>query len=257
MAYCTKETYRIEATPYTINHETGIRIVYTKTMMIEFVHSGLLIITIAVAFLFGASELGQFDLQIIAILFIILYLVKRFVLPKNTRSFLLESVVFTFIVTLIIATTGGSQSPYFFLFYFLLFSLALLLEPIISITTAVALIILLLFSLPQNQSLSSLIPVFSLAFLTPFALLLGEEFAKSRMEQIRADHLEEAYGRTSKETFLFLALVIKQHLHSIQNAIDRLNGHEQINTIQHSINRISHLVDKFERRLSQPPDHRV
>lgn len=221
-----------------------------KYMMLEFIHSTILIITIALAFLFGRSGLGQYNVQIIAGLFIVLYIGRRLVINRKVKSYLLESVVFTFVITLVVATTGAAHSPYFFLLYFLLFSLALLLEPIIAITTALSLIVILLFSLPDNQTFSSLIPVFSLAFLTPFALILGDEYSKNKQANDQIDALEQSFGRSRSEIFLFLALVVKQHIRAIQDAIDTLDGPKQIEAIRHSVHRIYSLIDKFEKRLS-------
>ena len=154
---------------------------------------------------------------------------------------------------MMIATTGGTHPPYFFLFYFLLFSLALLLEPIIAITTSLTLTVFLLFSLPENQAVSSLIPVVSLAFLTPFALFLGDEYMKNRQALKQIDHLEKSGTRSKSEMFLFLTLVVKQHLEAIENAVESFEGQKQLEIIRHSVHRIRTLVDKFESRLSSHP----
>lgn len=222
-------------------------------MALEFVHSGILIITIGMAFLSGQSALSRYDVQIFAGMFIVLYIGKKFLIPRTVKSYLLESVIFTFAITMVISTTGGAHSPYFFLFYFLLFSLALLLEPIIAITTALSLIVLLLFSLPQNQTFSSLIPVFSLAFLTPFALFLGDEYTKNKEAIEHISHLETSVTRSTEEIFLFLTLVVKQHLEAIENAIESFQGQKQLEAIRHSVHRIKSLIDKFENRLNSHP----
>ena len=59
-------------------------------MMLEFVHSGILIVTIGLAFLLGQSELSQYDLQIFAILFIVLYVGKRFLIPRSVNHICLN-----------------------------------------------------------------------------------------------------------------------------------------------------------------------
>ena len=138
----------------------------------EIAHALILIFTIVLTFIIPKTNLAQYDLQISAGLFIFLYLTKKFVISKNTYSRLIESVVFTLIIMGIVNSTGGLTSPFFFLIYFLLFSLSIILEPIISITTTVTLIIFFLLNLPANQDFTTLLPIISLAFITPFAMFL-------------------------------------------------------------------------------------
>ncbi len=216
----------------------------------ELIHTFILIITIGLSFLFGKTKLANYDLQISALLFIILFISKRFI---NTAKFsyhdkknipgqsskLLESVVFTFVILNIINSTGGVASPFFFLIYFLLFSLSLLLEPIISITVSLTLIIFFLFSLPQQQDLKVLLPIFSLAFLTPFALYMAQEHLKTQKLKMKTEKLE-------KNTFLFLSLIIKNHLTNIKEAVDNFMGDHELDKIKNQVKRMEKLIDKFE-----------
>jgi hypothetical protein len=205
----------------------------------EIVHSLILISTIALTFLFPKTSLADYDLQIAAFLFIVLFAAKRFFIPRQTGSHLLESVVFSLIVLGIVNTTGGPASPFFFLIYFLLFSLSLLLEPIISITTTLALIIFFLLSLPENQSLKNLLPIFSLAFMTPFALFLGQEYLQNEKLKIKNEKLQE-------DAFLFLSLMIKNHLKNIKGAVENFMGDHQLDIIKKSVHRMEKLIEKFE-----------
>ena len=141
----------------------------------EIVHALILVFTVVLTFIFPKTNLANYDLQITAVLFIILYSVKRFIITKDIYSRLIESVIFTLVIMGIVNSTGGLTSPFFFLVYFLLFSLSLILEPIISITTTVTLIIFFLLNLPANQVFNTLLPIISLAFITPFAMFMGSE----------------------------------------------------------------------------------
>lgn len=156
----------------------------------DIIHSIILIAAILISFVFGKTNLVQYDVQISAFLFIILYSIKRFVIPKDSVSRLVESVIFTLVVLFTVNATGGIHSPFFFLIYFLLFALSLLLEPIISITTTIALIVMFMLSLPENQSFNTLLPLFSLALLTPFALFMGQEYIKN--EKLEREVKQEA-----------------------------------------------------------------
>src|SRR3989304_8056267 len=171
----------------------------------EIVHALILVFTIVLTFIFPKTNLANYDLQITALLFIILYSVKRFIVTKDIYSRLIESVVFTLIIMGIVNSTGGLDSPFFFLIHFLLFSLSIILEPIISITTTVTLIIFFLLNLPQGQNFNTLMPIISLAFITPFAMFLGQEKLESEKLKVKSE-------RNKEETFLFLSLLLKTHL---------------------------------------------
>lgn len=205
----------------------------------EIVHALVLIVAIAITFIFSKTNLAQYDLQITAILFIILYLTKKLLPQTGNRSRLTESVVFTLVILLIINTTGGISSPFFFLVYFLLFSLSLLLEPIISLTTTIALIALFLFSLPSNQSFSNLIPILSLAFISPFAMFLGKEY-------LEIERLKVIGEKEKENTFLFLSLMIKNHLKNIKQDVENFLGDHQLNDIKKNVREMERLIEKFE-----------
>ena len=201
----------------------------------ELIHSAIMIFTIAIAFIFPKTQLVQYDLQIIAILFIILFTVKRFF--HLTRVF--ESVIFTLVIFIIINTTGGASSPFFFLVYFLLFSISLLLEPVISIITTFTCVIFFMFYLPENQGLNTMLPIFALVFLTPFALYMGNEHAKSEILKIKNQNIKQ-------DTFLFLSLMMKNHIKSIKTAIENFMGDHELSQIKKSTNEMEKLIEKFE-----------
>lgn len=205
----------------------------------EILHSLILIVTIGITFLFPKTNLAQYDLQIAAVLFIILFIAKRFFIPKDSPSHLIDSVIFTMIILGTVNTTGGTDSPFFFLIYFLLFSISLLLEPVISITSTISMIIFFLLSLPENQSLKSLLPIFSLAFLTPFALFMGQEYIQIEKLKVRSEKLEE-------DTYLFLSLMLKNHIKNIKSAVENFMGDRELTVIKKSIHQIDKLIEKFE-----------
>lgn len=206
----------------------------------EIIHALVLIFAIVLAFVFPKTNLAAYDLQITAFLFIILYLVKKLFITKASASKLIESVIFTIIIVSIVTTTGGTSSPFFFLIYFLLFSLSLLLEPIISITTTVTLIAFFLLTLPQNQSFKTLLPIFSLAFITPFAMFLGQEQKKNEKLSAKNEKLQE-------DSFLFVSLLLKNHLKNIKEAVENFVGDHELDIIKRTVQRMEKLIDKFEK----------
>jgi len=206
----------------------------------EIIHSLILVFTIVLTFIFPKTNLANYDLQISAGLFIILYSVKRFIVSKDIYSRLIESVVFTLIIMGIVNSTGGLISPFFFLVYFLLFSLSLILEPIISITTTVTLIIFFLLNLPANQDFRTLLPIISLAFITPFAMFMGGEHIENQKSKVKSQKLKE-------ETFLFLSLLLKNHLKNIKEALENFVGDHELGIIKKSVQRMEKLIEKFEK----------
>lgn len=209
----------------------------------EIIHSLILIITIGITFLFPKTNLAQYDLQIAAVLFIILFIAKRFFIPKDNPSRLMDSVIFTMIILGTVNTTGGTDSPFFFLIYFLLFSISLLLEPVISITSTISMIIFFLLSLPENQSLKSLLPIFSLAFLTPFAMFMGQEYVEVQKSKIKSQKLEE-------DTFLFLSLMLKNHVKNIKNAVENFMGDKELHEIKKITQRMEKVIEEYEKSTS-------
>jgi hypothetical protein len=201
----------------------------------EIIHSLVMVATIAITFIFPKTSFAQYDLQIIAVLFIILFAGKKFF----NVSRLLESVIFTLVIFIIVNTTGGAASPFFFLIYFLMFSLALILEPVISIVTTLASVIFFLIFLPQQQSINSLLPIFALVFLTPFALYMGKEHIKNDILKNRNQNLQ-------KDTFLFHSLILKNHIKNIKNSIENFMGDHQLSDIKNSTLEIEKLMEKFD-----------
>jgi len=194
-----------------------------------------MIAAISIAFIFPKTDLVQYDLQIIATLFILLFTAKRFF--TLTRVF--ESVIFTLVIFIIINTTGGASSPFFFLTYFLLFSISLLLEPVISIITTFTCVIFFILFLPENQGMNTMLPIFSLVFLTPFALYMGKEHVKSEILKIKNQNIKN-------DTFLFLSLMIKNHLKSIKSAVENFMGDHELSQIKKSANEMEKLIERFE-----------
>ncbi|MFA6532525.1 MAG: hypothetical protein WCT22_00830 [Patescibacteria group bacterium] len=205
----------------------------------EITHALILIFAVALTFIFPKTNLAQYNLQISAGLFILLYLTKNFIVSKNIYSRLIESVIFTLVIMGIVNSTGGLSSPFFFLIHFLLFSLSIILEPIIPITTTVTLIIFFLLNLPQGQNFNTLMPIISLAFITPFAMFLGQEKIESEKLKVKSE-------KTQENTFLFLSLLLKNHLKNIKEAAQNFVGDHQLEIIKKSVQRMEKLIEKFE-----------
>jgi len=212
----------------------------------EFIHAGALILVTALSFLLPKTSLASYDIQISAGLFLALFLGKRFA-PASSAIKLAESLVFTFVILFVVNTTGGLASPFYFLLYFLLFSLSLLLEPMISITATVSLVVFFILSLPPNQEFRTLLPILSLAFLTPFALFMGREHVEIQEEKQKNATLQSAIATKTEETYLFLSLMLKNNLKSIMYHLDNFMGDHDLHVIRKQIRNMQHLIEKFEK----------
>lgn len=199
----------------------------------KFYHSILLTITIAVSFFITKTEIYAYELQITGIIFIIYFLIKKFI--KNDFGYFLESIIFTFIISNLVISTGGTQSPIFFLIYFLIFGLSLLLEPIISITVSLVFSVFFILLLPNQPNLNEFIIVLSLPFLAPFALFLGNEHQKN----LRLTNEKE-------NNFLFLSLMIRNHLKNISEAINNFMGDHEISEIKKNVRKMEKMIDEYE-----------
>lgn len=210
------------------------------------IHSICLIVAIVLSFIFPKTPLAAYDIQFAALLFILLFVCRRFVPFGKQSERLLESIIFTLIITTTVTVTGGVNSPFFFLLYFLLFSLSLLLEPVVAITSTLTFVIFLLLSIPENSELSTLLPIFSLAFLTPFAILLGQMYIKSEKQKKENDKLKTTLSEDQENTYLFLSLMLKNHLNSIQTHIENFVGDLDLKSIRKHTQEMKRLIEKFE-----------
>lgn len=214
-------------------------------MTAELVHSFILIACIVVAFIFPQTTLAEYNIELAALLLVIFFIARRLsFFSKRTRLF--ESVIFTLIVLGTINTTGGLQSPFFFLVDFLLFALALLLEPIIPIIVTLVLMLFFLVG-AQQTAFNELLPIFSLALMTPFAMILGNEYEETKQ-------LKRAISSQTENTFLFLSLMLKNHLKEMSNLIDNFRGEHELTSLRRHITNVERLIDMFEKQEPEKID---
>lgn len=198
----------------------------------------MMICTVTVSFLASQKVPQIYDIQFTALIFALYFIFKR--LYKNQSSYrLLDSVVFTLIIMNLVNSTGGLSSPLFFLTYFLLFALSLMLEPIISMTTAFTIVVIYILKIDPAQATNDMLRLFSLPFLTPFALFMGNEYRKSIKQKEIIDTIEV-------DNITFISLVVKSHLQTIKELSDNFNGDHELEKIRKTIRRMEKLIQKYE-----------
>lgn len=83
-------------------------------------------------------------------------------------------------------------------------------------------------------------PIFSLAFLTPFALFLGQEYIENQRSKVKSQKLQQ-------DTFLFLSLLLKNHIKTIKSALENFMGDTQLEEIKKSAKKMEKLIEEFEK----------
>lgn len=207
--------------------------------------SFLIIIACFFAFLWAKSPLASFSLQLSALLFLFFLASKHF--SKRTSLFVpSEALFFTILILLLIFDTGGLSSPLFFLLYFLLFALSLLLTPQTAFILSLTLIILFLFNLEEIKNFGTLIPLFSLPFITPLAVFFGRQHQKLKQTEKELAHDE-------KQTLLWLTTTFSEHLHKISDTLQNIKKDnlidqqkENLKAIGHNVKRLKKLGDKLK-----------
>jgi hypothetical protein len=205
----------------------------------ELIDTIILVSAVILSFAVSKIDLQSYEFPIAIILFICLFLVKRVIFPKERVWKIAEAFIFILITLFTVLTTGGIHSPFFFLIYFLLFSLSMLFEPMVSLTISMIIILIFIITTGPDVPFRSLIPIFSLAFLSPFALLLSQE-------RIEIEKLKLHDKALKENTFLFLSLTLKKHLNSIMEIAENIRENHQSQGVKKQVKIIEKLIERYE-----------
>jgi hypothetical protein len=211
---------------------------------------GVIFVTVG-SFLFSISPWKQYDLQFVAILFIIYFVLKQTLFSKRAFYYL-EVLIFMAIILSTVFATGMVASPFFFLLYFLLFALALLFDS--SSTLVLSLLLMLIFIMPAEYKLNlkNLLPVFSLPFIAPLAKYLGDlqkRFAQQKQELKRLNRAIEKVEGTKEyekvQTLIFLTTVLHKHMEDVQSRLDNFMGDRDLEYLKEKNKHLEELVANF------------
>lgn len=208
-------------------------------MMTEFIRITVLSLAVVLSFSVARINLHGYELPIAILFFIGLFVLKKVIFPHGTIWRIIEGFIFTVITVFTVLTTGGVESPFFFLIYFLLFSLSILFEPPVSLSFSMVIILLFIFKTPSDMPFKSLIPIFSLAFLVPFALLLSQERIEIEKMKLHDQALKE-------DTYLFLSLTLKKHLIAIKEIAENIRDQVTGDKIKKRLRIIEKLIQRYE-----------
>ena len=96
------------------------------------------------------------------------------------------------------------------------------------------------FSHTGPLSVAQLLPVFSLALMTPFALIMGNEYEETK-------RLKKSMSSQEENTFLFLSLMLKNSLKEIQKNLDNFQGDHELTAIKRHVRTMEQQIDMFEK----------
>ena len=167
----------------------------------------VLLISSLAAYIFTLTPYISYFPQVISAIAIIFILTHFH--PATAKLDALTIGLITFIVNLLVFATNGVNSSVFFLMYFLLFALSFQLPPLMIVAYAFFLILILSQSL---NSPSSLLPLFSLIFVSPLAWFVGIQ----HQENIE---LEKSVSQEQTDIIMWISLRFKN---SISQIIDTL-----------------------------------
>ena len=75
---------------------------------------------------------------------------------------------------------------------------------------------------------------------------MGQEFIESQRLKVKSQKLETDLEKNKEETFLFLSLMLKNHLKSIIHAIDNFMGDHELHSIKKHVRNMEKLIEKYE-----------
>jgi len=209
------------------------------------------VLSFILAVLFSVSPLAQYDLQLVAALFIFYFFFKRFT-PAKEKFVFVEVLIFVFIITSTVFSTGGINSPFFFLLYFLLFAIALILEPVSSLVLTIVMVIMFIGIADTNSGLRELLPVFSLPFIAPFAKYLGDLQRKYYRQKLQLKSLEKSKAKSvatqsfeKEQTLMFLTTVLHSHLEDVEEHLNNFLGDHDLEYLKDKTKELHKVVEGF------------
>jgi hypothetical protein len=69
---------------------------------------------------------------------------------------------------------------------------------------------------------------------------MGKEYLENQKSKIKSQ-------KSKEDTFLFLSLVLKNHLNNIKTNLDNFMGDHELHQIKKSAKRMSQLIEEFEK----------
>lgn len=78
-------------------------------------------------------------------------------------------------------------------------------------------------------------------------MFLGQEHIRSEKLKIKSEKLQNTVSANQEQTFLFMSLMIKNHLKSIKEAVEDFMGDHELHKIKKHTREMERLIEKFEK----------
>ena len=77
---------------------------------------------------------------------------------------------------------------------------------------------------------------------------MGQEHLKSAKLKVQNSKLRTSIAQNEENTFLFLSLMLKNHLNTIKEAVENYMGDRQLVTIRKQVKNMERLIEEFEKK---------
>ncbi|MEI8232837.1 MAG: hypothetical protein WCG44_03775 [bacterium] len=202
-----------------------------------FLHTVLLIASVAGIFFWLSSPLATSTLQLVAIL-VLLYFGSHWLRSKKPKWFhrsaiTMDITILTSMILLLVTETGALTSPFFFLCYFLLFGVAMLYEiEATLVLTGVFILYFLFLPTTDLNDLAHLSELVALIMITPLAIFTGHQYENSLEEKQAKIMLAKHLGSEETDTLIFLSLNLKKTLISALDTLSLVIPQEKVRSVK-------------------------
>jgi len=230
-------------------------------------HTALLAAATAGVYLWLASPLASYSLQLVAVLILIFAAThwtrsKFRAKPRRRNTIPLDSSLLVAAVLLLVTETGALTSPFFFFVYFLLFAVAMLFE--IEATLALTAILVIYFLLLPGTNLGDiahLSELLALVMVTPLALYTGHEYEQMVQSDRKRRLVEQQFADVETDTLTFLALNLKSTLGTSLDKLSSIIPATRVKSLRHDLDllyqdlrNLYRSADELEKSLDQKTD---
>lgn len=78
-------------------------------------------------------------------------------------------------------------------------------------------------------------------------MFMGSEFIKNELLKDKSDRLRASITKGKEDTFLFLSLILKNHIKAASVAAENFNGDHELGQIKRSLNQMDKVIEQYEK----------
>lgn len=224
---------------------------YSVYMFKNLVHFSILTAAVVLATGFAQAVSLTYAVALIGLLLIWYMVVKQALVkihrhdPPRKASYLLESVVSTFVLQLAVMVTGGMSSPLFFLLLLHIVALTFFL-PTFVVAGLSILSILVFFATTPGLSVYAQIFLFIQFEVSLLAAFFIKDLYRQTIKEPATTIKEQA--QVIKDDTTYFLLLAKNHVVQIAQAADEFAGDHHLKVIQSAANELEKLFQSIEKK---------